>query len=326
MTVFDVQGHRGARGLWPENTLAGFEAAIALGVSSIELDVRLCRGGVPVVVHDPRLNPDSVREGGHWIAAPGLAIADLSLQELAAFDVGRLRPGSEPAGRFPEQAAVDGARIPSLREALAVLRGRGIHVDVELKVSAGDRAALARAVLADIAAEQAAAMVRVRSFDFGVLRLVRAAWPSVPVAWLTEAGIRLPAVLADVRLGGWPAWQPVWAPDHRGLRRQDVSAAKADGLAVKPWTVNAPSRMRTLLDWGVDGLCTDRPDIALEHRGFGLDAAGAGVTQRPVTRRPFVERSRLLCSASPCLGAGWVRCGVACEKPRQDRPAPDVLP
>jgi glycerophosphoryl diester phosphodiesterase len=264
MKHFDVQGHRGARGLWPENTLAGFEAAAALGVHSIELDVVLCRDGVPVVVHDFRLNPDIVRLDGAWTAAPGALIGDLGFAALSAFDVGRLRPDSALAARFPGQQVVDGARIPALRDVLSVMRGRGFFLDVELKVAGDEGAQLARAVLQAVDAEGGAEMLRVRSFDFGVLRLVRAMRPDMPVAWLTEARLGLAGVLAELAEGGWRDWQPVWAPDHRRLARADVAAARKAGLAVKPWTVNAPARMRELIGWGVDGVCTDRPDIALE--------------------------------------------------------------
>jgi glycerophosphoryl diester phosphodiesterase len=76
---FDLQGHRGARGLWPENTLPGFRAAIALGVTSIELDVVLTKDSVPVVFHDLALNPHLVRgPDGQFVAAPGPAIASLT--------------------------------------------------------------------------------------------------------------------------------------------------------------------------------------------------------------------------------------------------------
>jgi glycerophosphoryl diester phosphodiesterase len=263
LTVFEIQGHRGARGLWPENTLAGFTGAAALGVRSVELDVRLSRDGVPVVCHDDRLNPDIARLGGAWIAAPGPAIGDLCFAELAAFDVGRVRPESELAARFPAQAPADGARIPALRAVLALLRGRGVLVDIELKVAGGGGAALVEAVLGTVAAEADAGMVRVRSFDFAVLRLVRAARPEWPLAWLTGADAEFGGVLAEAAQGGWPRWRPVWAPDHGGLRRDNVAAARAAGLAVIPWTVNAPDRMRALRDWGVYGICTDRPDILL---------------------------------------------------------------
>src|SRR5580692_9855265 len=110
--TIDLQGHRGARGLFPENTLAGFAAALAIGVDSFELDVAVTADGVPVVSHDPALNPDIVRgPDGHWLTSRGPLIHTLSLAELEAFDVGRIRPGSAYAAEFPDQVPCDGARI-----------------------------------------------------------------------------------------------------------------------------------------------------------------------------------------------------------------------
>src|SRR5580658_7410921 len=93
--TIDLQGHRGARGLFPENTLSGFAAALAIGVDSFELDVAVTADGVPVVSHDAVLNPDLTRgPDGDWVSARGPLIHTLSLAELEAFDVGRIRPGS----------------------------------------------------------------------------------------------------------------------------------------------------------------------------------------------------------------------------------------
>src|SRR5947208_16974254 len=89
----DIQGHRGARGHAPENTLPGFEHAIAIGVTTLELDVGVTRDGVVVVHHDRRLNPDVARgPDGQWIPSPGPLIKDLSFDELQRYDVGRIRP------------------------------------------------------------------------------------------------------------------------------------------------------------------------------------------------------------------------------------------
>jgi glycerophosphoryl diester phosphodiesterase len=263
---FDLQGHRGARGLFPENTAEAVTAAASLGVSSIELDVVVTADNVPVVFHDLTLNPDIVRTAnGSWVEA-GLAIANITRAELAVFDVGRLRPGSRTAARFPHQRASDGARIPSLTDICALARRLGIRLDNEIK-SSGDRAenldALAAIVLAAIG-DTAGDGTSVRSFDWRVLRAIRAQAPTIPLAWLTAAGPRatVEAVAAEAGEGGWPSWQPVWAPDHHTLRKCDIDQAHAAGLAVKPWTVNAPARMRQLIGWGADGLCTDRPDLA----------------------------------------------------------------
>src|SRR5476649_1321962 len=91
----DIQGHRGARALFPENTLEGFLAAYALGVKAFELDVGLTADGVVVVSHDPALNPDITRDAlGAWLHEGGPAIRSLTRAQLCTFDVGRIRPES----------------------------------------------------------------------------------------------------------------------------------------------------------------------------------------------------------------------------------------
>ena len=94
--AFDLQGHRGARGLAPENTLPAFAAALSLGVSTLELDTSITKDGVVVVSHDARLNPDITRgPDGRWLNPPTRAVRELTLDDLGHYDVGRIKPGSE---------------------------------------------------------------------------------------------------------------------------------------------------------------------------------------------------------------------------------------
>src|SRR5579863_7203868 len=111
--AIDLQGHRGARGLFPENTIAGFAGTLAIGVDTLELDVTMTRDDVVVVTHDARLNPDITRSAdGPWLAQPGPPIRALRWAELAAYDVGRMRPGSRYAAQFTHQVPRDGSSIP----------------------------------------------------------------------------------------------------------------------------------------------------------------------------------------------------------------------
>jgi len=271
-----VIGHRGARGLYPENTLAGFTGALALGVDALELDVGMTADGVVVVTHDPALNPDHTRDAaGAFLAGPGPLIRSLRLEELAAYDVGRLRPRTAYAARFPRQQPVDGARIPTLAE---VLRLDADFV-IELKTfpdqpnrSAG-AVEMAEAVAAAADAAGITPRITVEGFDWRGPRHLRRIRPHLRLAWLTSAAtVRHAAIWWDGPQPGDYGGSvpravaaeggPVWAPEHAGLTRDLVEEAHALGLQVMPWTVNHPSRMRRLLGWGVDGLVTDRPDLA----------------------------------------------------------------
>src|SRR5207244_4277221 len=115
--AFDLEGHRGTRGLAPENTLAAFRRAIEIGVTTIETDMAVTLDDVVVISHDPFLNPDVVRgPDGHWLGSKGPPIRTLTLAELRRYDIGRLNPASQYAKQFPEQRAVDGERFPQLSE------------------------------------------------------------------------------------------------------------------------------------------------------------------------------------------------------------------
>ncbi|HVY16766.1 MAG TPA: glycerophosphodiester phosphodiesterase [Rhodopila sp.] len=267
-----MQGHRGARALFPENTLEGFVAAAALGVTAFELDVGMTADGVVVVHHDPALNPDIARDAaGAWLDGPGPFIRTLRFATLQTFDVGRLRPGSPTARLFPDQAPRDGARIPTLAAVLAALPEARFTIEVKTDPphpeATASPAELAEATLSVIDAADAAGRVVVEAFDWRVQRHVRRTRPDIRLAWLTrpETVSRLwwdvdplPSVAAGVaREGG-----PIWAPFHAALTEDDVREAHALGLSVLPWTVNEPKDMRRLIAWGVDGLISDRPDLA----------------------------------------------------------------
>src|SRR5262245_29889631 len=111
--VLEILGHRGARGLAPENSLPGFARGLEIGLSGFELDCAITRDGVVVIHHDALLNPDTTRgPDGAWLKEKGPAIWDLTFDAVQRYDIGRIDPRSEYATRFPAQHPVDGTRIP----------------------------------------------------------------------------------------------------------------------------------------------------------------------------------------------------------------------
>ena len=280
-----IIGHRGARGLFPENTLEGFRDTLALGVRWCELDVGMTADGVVVVCHDPALNPAITRDAaGAWIAAPGPLIHTLTLAALRRYDVGRIRPLTPYRMLFRAQKGGDGIRVPTLEEVLRL--SPDACFIIELKTDPrhpGHTAApgrMAEAVLALVDATGMADRVIVESFDWRGPRHVRRVRPDIRTAWLTSAATERAAALwwdgiplatsvpAAVAATGGETWAPAWET----LTRAAVAKAHALGLRVLPWTVNRRAAMRRLIRWGVDGLITDRPDVALAETGAAHSA------------------------------------------------------
>ena len=288
----EIEGHRGARGLLPENTLPAFKRAIALGIDGLEFDIGLTRGGIPVVHHDPALNPEHTRDAdGRWLAPPALLLRDLDMAALSGFDVGRARPGGKTSRTFPLQEPCDGARIPTLAEVLALGRQPGagaVRFGIEIKLSplapeetAGPKA-FADAVVAALRAEDMLPRVSVRAFDWRVLREIRTAAPEVALGCLTAEQSWRDNILRD-RPGPSP-WTAglsihehggsvprmvhafggsVWSPYHSELTAESLAEARDLGLKVIVWTVNEVHEMQALARLGVDGIVTDYPDRAI---------------------------------------------------------------
>jgi glycerophosphoryl diester phosphodiesterase len=264
----EIIGHRGARARFPENTMGGFRAALAAGIRSFEIDVGMTRDGVLVLSHDACLSPDLTRtDDGRWIKAGTLAIKDFTYAELQHFDVGRLRPGSKTAKAFPRQTPMDGETIPTLAAVLALHSRVRWTIEVKTYFNRPNLTlppeAIVEAVASVVDAAKAAKRVIVQSFDWRGPRHLRQSRPDLTYAWLTSiktrawrgGQARLPYTVAEEGGG-------TWAPHHSELTPDLLARAKAAGLRVVPWTVNAPNDIARFARWGVDGIITDDPVVA----------------------------------------------------------------
>jgi glycerophosphoryl diester phosphodiesterase len=291
--AFDLEGHRGTRGLAPENTLAAFQRALAIGVTTLETDMAVTKDGVIVISHDPFLNPDVVRgPDGAWLASRGPAIHSLTLEELSRYDIGRLNPAGAYAKQFPEQQPADGQRFPTLAQVFALGAGNAVRFDIETKItptSSGDTpdpVTFAKLVVAAVQQAGVENRVTVQSFDWRTLVEVKKLAPSIPTACLTietanddtvqrqaangspwHAGLKLADVGGSVpklvAAAGCAYWSVFW----RNLTPAALAEAHAAGVKVLVWTVNDPREMARLIDMGVDGLITDYPDRARKVLG-----------------------------------------------------------
>ena len=287
--AFDLQGHRGARGLAPENTLPAFAVALSLGVDTLELDTGLTKDGTVVIHHDRTLNPAITRgPDGEFLSARGPAVRALSLAELERYDVGALKPGTDYAKAFPEQKPAPGARVPTLAELAALVRKAGndtVRFNVETKLSplapdeTADPETFVSALIAALRAEGVAARAAIQSFDWRTLRIAQRLAPEIPTVYLTNESGNNPNIVRGKGASAWTAGLSiddhggsiprlikaaggrVWSPNFRNVTAEALAEAKALGIAVIVWTVNERAEMTRMIELGVDGIITDRPDI-----------------------------------------------------------------
>lgn len=285
----DLQGHRGARGLLPENTLPAFARALSIGVSTLELDCGITRDGVLVISHDSTLNPDITRSpDGKWLVHDDTPISSLTYDELLRYDVGRSRPGSQYASRFPRQQPVDGSRIPRLADLFALVRksaNTSVRLNIETKISPlhPERTfppeIFARSLVQLILKEKMHGRVTVQSFDWRTLRVVQRVAPEIPTVYLSAQQPWMDNIQAGARSSPWnaglhvsafggsvprmvkAAGGAVWSPYYGEVTPDNLQQARDLGLKVVVWTVNAEADMRRMADLGVDGIISDYPDL-----------------------------------------------------------------
>jgi glycerophosphoryl diester phosphodiesterase len=288
--TFDLQGHRGARGLAPENTLPAFAAALSLGVATLELDTAVTRDGGIVVSHEPFLNPDITRGAdGAFLKEKGPPIHALSLAELQRYDVGRINPESRYAKQQPGQTPVDGTRIPRLAEVFALTRRAGnydVRFNIETKVSpltpneTLPPEAFTDRLLAMIYANGMSGQVTIQSFDWRTLQRAQQVAPEIPTVylsaqqpWFDNIGAGKPEVSpwtaglqardhgASVARMVKAAGGRVWSPYFGDVDEAKIDEAHGLGLSVVVWTVNQPEDIERMLDLKVEGIISDRPDV-----------------------------------------------------------------
>ena len=247
-----IFAHRGGARLAPENTMAAIDNGMRLGSDGFEIDVQLSADGIPVVIHDPTLDRTTDRSG---------PVSDLTADELARVDAGHRL---EIDGKFPFRG--QGIGVPRLVELLK--RHPDARVIIELK---GGQPELAHAVAAAVRKVDAVKRVCVGSFYQHSLNALREADPEIVTSastsearWtLHRSWVRWPWVTRQP----YVAFQvPEFAGRMRVVSRAFVRQVHKQGQVMQVWVVNERDDVRRLLDWGVDGIISDRPDIAIATR------------------------------------------------------------
>jgi glycerophosphoryl diester phosphodiesterase len=250
-----VHGHRGARAIYPENTIPAFEYAIKIGADVLEMDVAVTKDNVLVISHDPHINPE-ICKGPH----PGVAIHELTLAELREYDCGALK---NP--HFPRQQPVPGTRIPTLDDVLSLSRGNNVQFNIETK-SFPDHPELtptpdvfASMLLDVIRKHQLDSRVIVQSFDFRTLHATKRLAPNIRLSALWEGDARS---FVDIAHDGEAG---IISPLFKLVTPQQVKGSHAAKIQVVPWTADTPADWQMLIDAGVDAIITDDPAALIAY-------------------------------------------------------------
>jgi glycerophosphoryl diester phosphodiesterase len=302
--AFDLVGHRGARGLAPENTLPAFATAMSIGVTAVELDTAITKDGVVVISHNQALNPDITRDKtGKWLGNPGPLIKSLTFEELQQYDVGRLKPNTKYAKEFPEQKAMDGIRIPRLADLFAMVKkanNEQVRFYIEIKHSPSkpeetlNPETSANKVVELVQTEGMEGRVSILCFDWRILQVVQKIAPGIPTVYLSVQQ-NFPDTIYEYKQGNSPwtaqfqikdygsvpkmvkaAGGKVWSPYFEELTKAKLKEAHELGIKVVVWTVNEPAQLKKMIDLGVDGIISDRADLIrriMAERGMELPLA-----------------------------------------------------
>ena len=265
---FDLQGHRGARGLAPENTIPAFRTALDIGVTTLELDVVISKDGSVVVSHEPWMAGEKCRTPDGERISAGKArhrIYEMTYEEIVAYDCGSLKLDA-----FPEQQPT-AAPKPRLRDVFDMAESYvkehdrpPVFYNIETKSRPEwdgtlhpDPEGFVDRVLAVVEEEDVAPRTTIQSFDPRTLEVVhrqnRTVRTALLVGWAGSDGF-------SDDLATLSFTPDIYSPNARLVDEELVAAAHDRGVQLIPWTVNDPSTMKRLIRLGVDGLITDYPD------------------------------------------------------------------
>jgi glycerophosphoryl diester phosphodiesterase len=262
--AIDVQGHRGARSVLPENSLPGLKHALELGVNTLEFDMGVSKDGVVVVIHDQQINPVICQNKDGTEITEDLWVHQLNLDQIKNFDC-----GSKQNPRFPKQVTVPGTEIPTLAEVFEMVtssdaaNAKTVAFNIETKSNPNKPHAqpaaqeFVAAVLKVVQQFNLESRVTLQSFDPATLIAAKNMAPDLQLALLLEHKPEDWVEAAEA------AGADIVSPYHKLIGRKDVEEIQDAGLAVIPWTANSKRQWSRLMKLGVDGIITDDPEALL---------------------------------------------------------------
>ena len=290
-----IVGHRGARGLVPENTMVGFRSAISMGIQLIEFDVVLCADGFPVITHNHTIHAPTFKTSNGNFIEHEQKVLDLTWQQLQKFEVGHLDSSTEYAKRFPDQMQFDGIKVPQLDELLNYVKNPvhdPIYLMLEIKSDPdylndeSFRNKLVSEVVRQVRDYRLTEQTLLHSFDWQVLEECRSLAPEFPTSFLTQTSQDPADVGEDSSLIVGPNLKEfgnkipdmvkqrggsLWCPNFKDVTPDNLARARSLDLVIAVWTVNSLCEIDRMIAIGVDAIVTDYPGRVqqrLSHYGY----------------------------------------------------------
>ena len=275
-----IYGHRGARGVLPENTLDSFQYLFDNDIKAYETDILISKDLVPVITHDFRLSPSMTKDSeGNWLEDEDIKIIDLTYDQISKFEVGSLNKLTKYGKRFLNQKKLPNQKIPKLSQLLDLTtqnNNSNLIINLEIKSTPVQEnltpspEMLAKIVLDEVNKSSLIDKIIYSSFDWRVLREIKNYNSEIPRAYLTQDqrniydqspwmdftplhnNVDLPKL---IKAHGGKAWHPY----HKNINEKNIKIAQSENLPVNVWTVNKEKDMLRMIDYGVDGIMTDYP-------------------------------------------------------------------
>ena len=276
-----IYGHRGARGVLPENTLESFEYLFENNIRAYETDILISKDNIPVITHDFKLDPSYTKDvNGNWIEDENIKIIDLTYEEILKYDVGTLNKLSRYGRKFINQKSLDNQKIPKLSDLLKLSSDNefdDLLINLEIKSTPIEEGLtpspeeMVKIVIDEVGRSNLSDKIIYSSFDWRVLREIKERDPKIPRAHLTSGAkgkiydkspwldftplhseVELPKLIKA--LGG-----SAWHPNYKDVNKEIIEISRNEGLPVNVWTVNKEQDMLRMIDYGVDGIMTDYP-------------------------------------------------------------------
>ena len=276
-----IYGHRGARGVLPENTLESFKYLFENNIRAYETDILISKDNIPVITHDFKLDPSYTKDvNGNWIEDENIKIIDLTYEEILKYDVGTLNKLSRYGRKFINQKSLDNQKIPKLSDLLKLSSDNDFDdllINLEIKSTPIEEGLtpspeeMVKIVIDEVGLSNLSDKIIYSSFDWRVLREIKERDPKIPRAHLTSGAkgkiydkspwldftplhseVELPKLIKA--LGG-----SAWHPNYKDVNKEVIEISRNEGLPINVWTVNREQDMLRMIDYGVDGIMTDYP-------------------------------------------------------------------